>query len=231
VYRKIIIHHYHPIHSPNIYTYFQVVGISRSSGGENSKAKWWGYRGQLVGELQGQVVGISRSSGGENYQGQVVGISRSSSGDIEVKWWGYQGQGEGLRGQGQKKVVGGACPLQLPLLSNLKQDDNLRPKKWATQCTIRQKKAVCSGFFFLLAADNLVADPLTRVRSWRVPRTTSKFVQRRKRRRHSAREHSSTAFTTKVGFPGNVGYTGRSSTRVVSAKTSTDHQRSDSNRR
>jgi hypothetical protein len=93
-----------------------VVGISRSSGGENSKAKWWGYRGQLVGELQGQVVGISRSSGGENYQGQVVGISRSSSGDIEVKWWGYQGQGEGLRGQGQKKVVGGACPLQLPLL-------------------------------------------------------------------------------------------------------------------
>jgi DNA-directed RNA polymerase subunit H (RpoH/RPB5) len=94
----------------------QVVRISRSSGGENSKAKWWGYRGQLVGELQGQVVGISRSSGGENYQGQVVGISRSSSGDIEVKWWGYQGQGEGLRGQGQKKVVGGACPLQLPLL-------------------------------------------------------------------------------------------------------------------
>jgi hypothetical protein len=86
--------------------------------GENSKAKWWGYRGQLVGELQGQVVGISRSSGGENYQGQVVGISRSSSGDIEVKWWGYQGQGEGLRGQGQKKVVGGACPLQLPLLRN-----------------------------------------------------------------------------------------------------------------
>jgi DNA-directed RNA polymerase subunit H (RpoH/RPB5) len=97
----------------------QVVGISRSSGGENSKAKWWGYRGQLVGELQGQVVGISRSSGGENYQGQVVGISRSSSGDIEVKWWGYQGQGEGLRGQGQKKVVGGACPLQLPLLASM----------------------------------------------------------------------------------------------------------------
>jgi hypothetical protein len=45
-----------------------------------------------------------------------VGISRSSSGDIKAKWWGYQGQGEGLRGQGQKKVVGGACPLQLPLL-------------------------------------------------------------------------------------------------------------------
>jgi hypothetical protein len=73
----------------------------------------------VVGELQGQVVGISRSSGGENYQGQVVGISRSSSGDIEVKWWGYQGQGEGLRGQGQKKVVGGACPLQLPLLTKI----------------------------------------------------------------------------------------------------------------
>jgi hypothetical protein len=62
-------------------------------------------------------VGISRSTGGGNYQGQVVGISRSSSGDIKAKWWGYQGQGEGLRGQGQKKVVGGACPLQLPLLA------------------------------------------------------------------------------------------------------------------
>jgi hypothetical protein len=61
-------------------------------------------------------VGISRSTGGGNYQGQVVGISRSSSGDIKAKWWGYQGQGEGLRGQGKKKVVGGACPLQLPLL-------------------------------------------------------------------------------------------------------------------
>jgi hypothetical protein len=71
-----------------------------------------------VGELQGQVVGISRSTGGGNYQGQVVGISRSSSGDIKAKWWGYQGQGEGLRGQGQKKVVGGACPLQLPLLTS-----------------------------------------------------------------------------------------------------------------
>jgi hypothetical protein len=105
--------------------------------GENSKAKWWGYR--VVGKLnqvemvnweeiikvkwwgvkwgyQGQVVGISRSTGGGNYQGQVVGISRSSSGDIKAKWWGYQSQGEGLRGQGQKKVVGGACPLQLPLL-------------------------------------------------------------------------------------------------------------------
>ncbi|KAJ3619199.1 hypothetical protein MTP99_004901 [Tenebrio molitor] len=102
----------------------QVVGISRSSGGGNSKVKWWGYRGQVVGEnikvkwwgYQGQVVGISRSTGGGNYQGQVVGISRSSSGDIKAKWWGYQGQGEGLRGQGKKKVVGGACPLQLPLL-------------------------------------------------------------------------------------------------------------------
>jgi hypothetical protein len=62
-------------------------------------------------------VGISRSTGGGNYQGQVVGISRSSSGDIKAKWWGYQGQGEGLRGQGKKKVVGGACPLQLPLLT------------------------------------------------------------------------------------------------------------------
>jgi hypothetical protein len=96
------------------------VGISRSSGGGK-------FQGQVVGisrstgggNYQGQVVGISRSSGGGNYQGQVVGISRSSSGDIKAKWWGYQGQGEGLRGQGKKKVVGGACPLQLPLLGLL----------------------------------------------------------------------------------------------------------------
>jgi hypothetical protein len=38
-----------------------------------------------------------------------VEISRSSCGDIKVK-------GEGLRGQGQEKVLGGASPLQLPLL-------------------------------------------------------------------------------------------------------------------
>jgi hypothetical protein len=74
--------------------------------GENSKAKWWGYRGQ--------VVGISRSTGGGNYQGQVVGISRSSSGDIKAKWWGYQGQGEGLRGQGKKKSGGGCVPSPTP---------------------------------------------------------------------------------------------------------------------
>jgi hypothetical protein len=72
-------------------------------------------------------VGISKSTGGGNYQGQVVGISRSSSGDIKAKWWGYQGQGEGLRGQGQKKVVGGACPLQLPLLILQKLLYNTRP--------------------------------------------------------------------------------------------------------
>jgi hypothetical protein len=60
-----------------------------------------------------------------------VGTPRPSGGDIEVNWWGYQGQAVGYRGQlvgelqGQrggalrsrsKKVVGGACPLQLPLL-------------------------------------------------------------------------------------------------------------------
>jgi hypothetical protein len=90
-----------------------VVGISRSFGGENSKAKWWGYRGQVVGKIprpsggdievkwwgkfQGQVVGISRSSGGENskakwwgYRGQVVGKI------IKVKWWGYLGQVVGI---------------------------------------------------------------------------------------------------------------------------------------
>jgi hypothetical protein len=114
----------------------QVVGISRSSGGENSKAKWWGYRGQLVGELQGQVVGISRSTGGGNYQGQVVGISRSSSGDIKAKWWGYQGQGEGLRGQGQKKVVGGACPLQLPLLISKGKADCQGKRKFRPICLL-----------------------------------------------------------------------------------------------
>jgi hypothetical protein len=103
-----------------------VVGISRLSGGGeiprpsggDIEVNWWGElsRSSGGGNYQGQVVGISRSTGGGNYQGQVVGISRSSSGDIKAKWWGYQGQGEGLRGQGQKKVVGGACPLQLPLL-------------------------------------------------------------------------------------------------------------------
>jgi hypothetical protein len=104
-----------------------VVGISRLSGGGeiprpsggDIEVNWWGElsRSSGGGNYQGQVVGISRSTGGGNYQGQVVGISRSSSGDIKAKWWGYQGQGEGLRGQGQKKVVGGACPLQLPLLT------------------------------------------------------------------------------------------------------------------
>jgi hypothetical protein len=70
-----------------------VVGISRSSGGENSKAKWWGYRGQVVGKI------IKVKWWG--YLGQVVGISRSSSGDIKVrgrglevkvkkKWWGVR---------------------------------------------------------------------------------------------------------------------------------------------
>jgi hypothetical protein len=103
-----------------------VVGISRLSGGGeiprpsggDIEVNWWGElsRSSGGGNYQGQVVGISRSTGGGNYQGQVVGISRSSSGDIKAKWWGYQGQGEGLRGQGKKKVVGGACPLQLPLL-------------------------------------------------------------------------------------------------------------------
>ncbi|KAJ3616851.1 hypothetical protein MTP99_009171, partial [Tenebrio molitor] len=56
-------------------------------------AKWWGYRGQLVGEI------IKVKWWG--YLGQVVGISRSSSGVIKVrgrglevkvkkKWWGVR---------------------------------------------------------------------------------------------------------------------------------------------
>jgi hypothetical protein len=119
VYRKIIIHHYHPIHSVNIYTYFQVVGISRlSGGGGNSKAKWWGYRGQLVGGIikvkwwgeiikvkwwgyQGQLMGEIIKVKWWGYLGQVVGISRPSGGDIKVrgrglevkvkkKWWGVR---------------------------------------------------------------------------------------------------------------------------------------------
>jgi hypothetical protein len=74
--------------------------IPRPSGGDievkwwgNSKAKWWGYRGQLVGEI------IKVKWWG--YLGQVVGISRSSSGVIKVrgrglevkvkkKWWGVR---------------------------------------------------------------------------------------------------------------------------------------------
>jgi hypothetical protein len=39
-----------------------------------------------------------------------VGISRSSGGDIKVR-------GRGLEVKVKKKVVGGACPLQLPLLT------------------------------------------------------------------------------------------------------------------
>jgi ATP-binding cassette subfamily C (CFTR/MRP) protein 4 len=85
-------------------------------------------------------VGISRSTGGGNYQGQVVGISRSSSGDIKAKWWGYQGQGEGLRGQGQKKVVGGACPLQLPLLTDVTPEASggicTPPESWPSEGNI-----------------------------------------------------------------------------------------------
>jgi hypothetical protein len=81
--------------------------IPRPSGGD-IEVNWWGELSRSTGggNYQGQVVGISRSTGGGNYQGQVVGISRSSSGDIKAKWWGYQGQGEGLRGQGQKKWWG-----------------------------------------------------------------------------------------------------------------------------
>jgi hypothetical protein len=55
--------------------------------GEDSKAKWWGYRGKVVGELQVQVVGISRSTGG--------GTPRSSGGDIEVNWWGELSRSSG----------------------------------------------------------------------------------------------------------------------------------------
>jgi hypothetical protein len=104
-------HHYlsNTLNQPyntNIYLYRFLSGA-----GEIIKAKWWGYRGQLV--------GISRPSGGDievkgegievkvkkvvgdievkwwGYRGQVVGISRSSGGDIKVKLWGYQGQGGG----------------------------------------------------------------------------------------------------------------------------------------
>jgi hypothetical protein len=45
------------------------------------------------------------------YLGQVVGISRPSGGDIKVR-------GRGLEVK-VKKVVGGACPLQLPLLKSI----------------------------------------------------------------------------------------------------------------
>jgi hypothetical protein len=108
VYRKIIIHHYHPIHSVNIYTYFQVVGISRSTGGGNSKAKWWGYRGQLVG-------GIIKVK----WWGK---LSRSSGGDIKVNWWGKLSRSSGgdikVRGRGLevkvKKSGGGCVPSPTP---------------------------------------------------------------------------------------------------------------------
>jgi hypothetical protein len=101
MYRKIIIYHYYPIRSANIYTYFQVVGISRSTGGGNSKVKWWGYRGQVAGELQNQVVVISRSTAGGKR-------SRSSGRGIEVKWWGYRGQVVGISrsSDGDIKVKG-----------------------------------------------------------------------------------------------------------------------------
>jgi hypothetical protein len=57
------------------------------------KVKWWGYQGQLVGEI------IKVKWWG--YLGQVVGISRPSGGDIKVrgrglevkvkkKWWGVR---------------------------------------------------------------------------------------------------------------------------------------------
>jgi hypothetical protein len=50
--------------------------------------------------------------------------------------------------------------------SNLKQEDNLRPKKNGQHSERSDKKRrSVRVFFFLLAADNLVADPLTRVRS------------------------------------------------------------------
>jgi hypothetical protein len=47
--------------------------------------KWWGYRGQVVGE-------IPRPSGGDIEVKWWGELSRSSGGDIKVKWWGYQGQ-------------------------------------------------------------------------------------------------------------------------------------------
>jgi hypothetical protein len=72
--------------------------------GEIIKVKWWGYQGQLVGEI------IKVKWWG--YLGQVVGISRPSGGDIKVR-------GRGLEVKVKKKVVGGACPLQLPLLLTL----------------------------------------------------------------------------------------------------------------
>jgi hypothetical protein len=93
----------------------QVVGISRSIGGGNYqgqvvgeiiKVKWWGYQGQLVGEI------IKVKWWG--YLGQVVGISRPSGGDIKVR-------GRGLEVKVKKKWWGGACPLQLPLLTVLEK--------------------------------------------------------------------------------------------------------------
>jgi hypothetical protein len=86
-------HHYlsntlnQPYHT-NIHLYRFLSGA-----GEFIKTNWWGYRGQVVGKLQGQVVGISRSSGGGKFQGQVVGISRSTGGgNSKAEWWGYRGQ-------------------------------------------------------------------------------------------------------------------------------------------
>jgi hypothetical protein len=56
-------------------------------------------------------------------------------------------------------------PLQA---SNLKQEDNLRPKKVGNTVNDTTEKGGLFGFFFFfsfLAADDLVADPLPRVRS------------------------------------------------------------------
>jgi hypothetical protein len=64
------------------------------------------------------------------------------------------------------------CPRGVPAMkmtplqaSNLKQEDNLRPKKMGNTVNDTTEKGGLFGFFFFLAADNLVADPLPRVRS------------------------------------------------------------------
>jgi hypothetical protein len=75
----------------------QVVGISRSSSGD-IKAKWWGYQGQLVGDI------IKVKWWG--YLGQVVGISRPSGGDIKVRGRGFEVK--------VKKSGGGCVPSPTP---------------------------------------------------------------------------------------------------------------------
>jgi hypothetical protein len=66
------------------------------------------------------------------------------------------------------------CPRGVPAMkmtplqaSNLKQEDNLRPKKVGNTVNDTTEKGGLFGFFFFsfLAADDLVADPLPRVRS------------------------------------------------------------------